>query len=264
MKGIHNIGNSCYLNSALQLLFNSDDFYKLTYKSNDLYKEAREYREGTNVYNPRNIKSLIDSRTNLFKGSSQQDSSEFITFLFDIVSTFNNNKLYEKFGIQTDINIKCKLVKCLHESSHIENDLMLVLPLTDNLSDSYRMYKSSERLDNDNAYDCEKCKMKTIARKRIEIVKWPTNLIIILKRFDGMMRKDNNKISIPIDWRHGYTLKGGIVHIGSFNGGHYIYYGYNKSTHEWFIANDSNISIINKEKLNELVPNSYILYYTKE
>ena len=29
MKGIINIGNSCYLNSALQLLFNSSDFIKL-------------------------------------------------------------------------------------------------------------------------------------------------------------------------------------------------------------------------------------------
>ena len=261
MKGIHNIGNSCYLNSALQLLFNSDDFSKISYKSKELYKEIKEYREGGTTYNPTNIKSLIDSRTNLFKGSSQQDSSEFIIFLFDIISNFNNNELYEKFGIKTNINIKCKLTKCLHESSHIENDLMLVLPLTSDLSDSYRMYKSSERLENENAYECDKCKIKTIARKRIETVKWPNNLIIVLKRFD-MMRKDNSKITIPINWRHGYTLEGGIIHIGSFNGGHYIYYGYNKSTQEWFIANDSNISIINKDKLNEIIPNSYILYYT--
>ena len=262
MKGIYNIGNSCYLNSALQLLFNSDDLYKLLYKSTDLYKEAKEYREGVNIFNPHNIKILIDSRTDIFKGSSQQDSFEFIIFFFDIISSFNNN-IYNKFGIQTNINIKCKLINCYHESSHIETDLMLLLPITENLTESYKRYKSKELLDDENSYDCTNCKTKTTARKKINIIKWPTNLIIVLKRFDNNMKKNNNKIHIPIEWRHGYILQGGIIHIGNFNGGHYIYYGYNKLIDKWFIANDSNINIINKDKLNDTIPTSYILYYTK-
>ena len=259
MKGIYNIGNSCYLNSALQLLFNSHDLCKLLYKSTDLYKEVKEYREGSPIFNPRNIKTLID-RFDIFKGSSQQDAFEFIIFFFDIISGFNNN-IYDKFGIKTNINIKCKLIECCRESEHIENDLMLILPMTDNLTESYKIYKMKERLDNENSYDCTNCKIKTIARKKITIVKWPSNLIIVLKRFDNTMRKNNNKIHIPIEWRHGYVLQGGIIHIGNFNGGHYIYYGYNKSNDEWFIADDSNINIINKDKLNEIIPTSYILYY---
>ena len=34
MKGIINIGNSCYMNAAIQLLFNSSDFIKIINKLN--------------------------------------------------------------------------------------------------------------------------------------------------------------------------------------------------------------------------------------
>ena len=79
------------------------------------------------------------------------------------------------------------------------------------------------------------------------------------------MRKNNNNVDIPINWRHGYTLCGGIVHMGSLNGGHYIYYGYNNKISKWFIANDSSISIINDVPsfIENTVSQSYILYYKK-
>lgn len=258
MKGIQNIGNSCYLNSALQLLFNSDNFCKLL-KGTELYNEMLNFHsKDTNIFNPRNIKSIVDRKTTIFRGSTQQDSSEFILFLFDIVSS---EQLNNCFGIQTNISIKCKMMRCLQESSHIETNLLLFLPITSDLSDSYRQYKSNERLENDSAYQCDNCNEKTVGRKRTVTAKWSPNLIIVLKRFDNMMRKDERDILIPLEWRHGYKLKGGIIHRGSFNGGHYIYYGYNNTTNQWFIANDSSINIIDIN--NSITSQSYILYYEK-
>jgi ubiquitin C-terminal hydrolase len=73
------------------------------------------------------------------------------------------------------------------------------------------------------------------------------------------MNKNNMDINIPLEWRHGYKLKGGIIHIGSYGGGHYIYYG--NENNKWYLANDSNISNINN--INEIVSKSYILYYIK-
>ena len=90
-----------------------------------------------------------------------------------------------------------------------------------------------------------------------------------MKRFEqqpnNMMKKNNMDINIPFMWRHNYRLSGGIVHIGNFNGGHYIYYGYNTMTDKWFIANDDNISIISDMNylINKIIPQSYILYYIK-
>lgn len=266
MKGIMNIGNSCYLNAALQLLFNSDNFGKLLNNNQELDSNMKIYHSSENkVFKPHNIKSIVDKRTRQFRGATQQDSSEFIIYLFDIISNSNKDMLDDLFGIQTNISIKCKLIKCLQESSHIETNLLLYLPLTKDLSESYRIYKTNERLENDNAYYCNNCKEKTIARKKTETVKWPLSLIIVLRRFDARMRKDERDILVPIDWRHGYVLRGGIIHSGSYGGGHYYYYGYNKQTSQWFIANDSNINIINdvKQFFEKTVVQSYIVYYEK-
>ena len=278
MKGIKNIGNSCYMNSALQLLFNSYDLcilintnksYELINKINlNIIKYYSVVSQNTNVekyFNPTEIKNIIDLNTNMFSGSLQQDSSEFITFFFDIIDKSCHKMLYKMFGIQTNINIKCKMPSCLHTSSHIENDLLLHLNCSPSLSDSYRLYKTDEILENENAFQCNGCNNKTQARKRIEITKWPNNLIIVLKRFNHMMKKNNNDVIIPLKWRHGYELQGGIIHIGNFHGGHYIYYGLNKIINKWVIVNDSNISVIEDMDmfLQKYIYKSYILYYVK-
>ena len=135
--------------------------------------------------------------------------------------------------------------------------------MTNDLSESYRKYKSMEKLENDNAYQCDNCKKLTTARRKTITTKWPDNLIIVLKRFDHLMNKDNRQINIPLNWRHGYKLKGGIIHLGNYGGGHYIYYG--EENENWYIANDTNISKINniEEFLNTNGSISYMLYYNK-
>jgi hypothetical protein len=212
----------------------------------------------------------------MFANNNQQDSYEFLIYLFDYIDKIfkNNSKniLYDKFGIEITTNIKCKMSKCLKESNSKITELFLHLPITKelDLSSSYRKYKSMEILQNDNAYYCEKCNDKIIARKNTITTKWPDNLIIVLKRFDHNMHKDNRQINIPLNWRHGYKLKGGIIHIGQYGGGHYIYFGSNNQNtldnQNWFIANDTNITKI--DNIDNFMSNegkqSYILYYSKD
>ncbi len=280
MKGIYNIGNSCYLNSALQMLFNSDDFKFIlkdkVFINTPFANIINNYNNSSNinsVYNPTEIKSIVAKNNKMFNNTNQQDSYEFMIYLFDIIDKMlnnnsysksgNNNILYDKFGIQTTFNIKCKMSNCNYESNTISTELFLQLPMTDDLSDSYRKYKSMEKLENDNAYSCSNCKIKTTARRNTITSKWPNSLIIVLKRFDHNMRKDNRRVNIPLLWRHGYKLKGGIIHMGQYGGGHYIYYG--EENNNWYIANDTNISSISniEDFMNSQGANSYMLYYNK-
>ena len=274
MKGIYNIGNSCYLNSAIQLLFSSSDFRDICNNTQeDLNKNLMckqiELYDSMPKFNPQEIKNIVASINKTFAGFGQEDSFEFIIYLLDYIDKINkltHTQLYDKFGLNIKINIKCKMLNCLKESEHIETDLFLQLPMTDDLTESYRLYKKIDILKDDNLYKCDNCKRKTIARKRTIITKWPDNLIIVLKRFDHNMRKDNRKVNIPLEWRHNYKLKGGIIHMGSFGGGHYIYYG--NENDNWYIANDTNISLINSNDIDGFINNhasySYILYYTKK
>ncbi len=273
MKGILNIGNSCYLNSAIQMLFNSEDFRDILKNKvfiNTVFENIINNYDKSTIFDPNQIKAIVAKNNKMFANSDQQDSYEFIIYFLDsldkiLINNNYNNILYDKFGIQTTSNIKCKMSNCKKESDNKSVELFLQLPITNelDLSESYRKYKSVGRLEDENAYFCEKCNKKVIARKNTITTKWPDNLIIVLKRFDYNMRKDGRNINIPLNWRHGYKLKGGIIHIGIYGGGHYIYFG--EENKEWFIANDSHISKIND--IDGFMENqgkqSYILYYQK-
>jgi ubiquitin C-terminal hydrolase len=272
MKGIINIGNSCYLNSALQLLFNSKDFRELN-KNNIIGTNINNYID-TNLsllFNPINIKNIVAKVNNQFAGFGQEDSFEFIVYLLDYIDNIDkitHNKLYDLFGIQITINIKCKMLKCLKESERSDTELFLQLPLIETnqilyLNDLYKEYKKIEKLMNENAYRCDNCKQKTIARRKTITTKWPNNLIIILKRFNNQIRKDNRQVIMPLEWRHNYKLKGGIIHSGAYGGGHYTYFG--KEDNKWYMANDSHISLINDIEgfINNNASYGYIYLYEK-
>lgn len=256
MKGIYNIGNSCYLNSVIQMLFNCEDFK--TISKGTIFEDIINNYNSNSIFNPTEIKSIVAKNNKLFANTNQQDSFEFMIYLFDILDKILKNKLvYSKFGIETKVNIKCKMINCLKESNNISTELFLQLPMTDDLSDSYRKYKMMEILENENAYKCDNCNKKSVARRKTITTKWPDNLIIVLKRFNYTMEKDNRQINIPLEWRHGYKLKGGIIHLGQYGGGHYIYYG--EENGKWYLANDTNITLINN--INDYTKNSYILYF---
>jgi ubiquitin C-terminal hydrolase len=53
----------------------------------------------------------------------------------------------------------------------------------DRLEDCLKAYAQEERLENASAFDCAKCKAKTVATKSLRIQRFPECVIVHIKRF---------------------------------------------------------------------------------
>ena len=282
MKGFNNMGNTCYLNSGLQLLIQNIDLCNIIIKYGNqsliLNKIAQiiiEYHnDQSGSINPIEIKQIIQERQIIFNGHEQQDASEFIICLLNLIDeeikkiNSNSNEIDDLFGINMNVRIKCKYNNCLQIFNNKEKNNFLILDINDQtntLDEIYRNFKSSDLLTEDNQYFCEKCNMKRNASKRYQIIDWPDNLIIILKRFKQngqFITKQNQHINIDLFWRHGMSLVSAVIHYGNLNGGHYVNIG--KILDKWYLFNDTNISLIqNENELNNILNFAYILSYKK-
>lgn len=277
MKGFLNLGNTCYLNSGLQLLMNIPEFCQLILNNKNISNELSLLAEFIILYHsdnngslkPKFIKKIVSKRNNIFSGFSQEDSQEFLIYFLDFIDNqIKENKINDLLGMKIDKTIKCKALSCLKKSITKETRLFLMLDIQDNfsdLNDCYRNYKIREKLEEDNRYFCENCDKKRIASKKIEVADWPKNLIIVLKRFqqDGYeLSKNETFLDIPNNWRHNYKLKGGVIHSGRLGGGHYVYFG--NYDNKWFLFDDSHISRIKSNQLNDYKKRAYLLHYRIE
>jgi ubiquitin C-terminal hydrolase len=67
----------------------------------------------------------------------------------------------------------------------------------DRLEDCLKAYAQEERLENASAFDCSKCKAKTVATKTLRIQRFPKCLIVHIKRFK---LSTNSQLSAQERW----------------------------------------------------------------
>lgn len=141
--------------------------------------------------------------------------------------------------------------------------------------DGFDVFSNSEVLDNDNKWECPKCKDRKQIKQTTYIQKFPKILIIHLKRFSVHGRNHTSKIkdliTFPIknlnlskyyqgnDEVPKYDLYGIVNHYGSLSYGHYIAYCKEWEKDKWYEYDDSNVVDINEK--NIVTEGAYILFY---
>lgn len=155
--GLQNLGNTCFMNSALQCLvhipeltqyFLLDCFQKELNVDNPLGMSGKIAQSFANLihnlfgkkspsvssYTPREFKSTIGHFNSMFAGYQQQDSQEFLAFLLDGLHEDLNRILQKPFTEKPELNDKDSItpenIKLLAEKSweqhKLRNDSIIV------------------------------------------------------------------------------------------------------------------------------------------
>jgi ubiquitin carboxyl-terminal hydrolase 2/21 len=249
------------------------------------------------------------SNMSLFTGYAQNDLPEFIMFLFNSIheslkrevyipiqgNVRNPNdviakKCFEMMNLMfakeySDIvslfyGIQVSHVRTMNDdmlNSHPEPFFMLHLPIPKKkdptLNECFDVYTQPELLQGENQYLSDKTKTKIDAKRETTFFQLPDILIIHLKRFDNVMRKDNAFVhfspseamdlsSYVIDKHksHNYELYGVCNHMGTTRGGHYTAYVKVKNGN-WYNFNDSAVRKVSEKQV--VTPRAYCLFYRR-
>lgn len=204
--GLINLGNTCYVNSILQQLFNN-----LSFRENFLYIDSLG---GNNQPLSPNLEQLrllfarmkttslsyISSKEfcQSFRGfnnqpinpSLQQDAFEFLNLLVDSIDenlSENPKQLIMKHFKGNLVNEINSLEQDFPFTSTANESFLTIFidpKLNNNLSQALDEFTNFEILDGDNALYRENFKKKVKSRRRSLFKELPETMIIVLKRFE--------------------------------------------------------------------------------
>jgi ubiquitin C-terminal hydrolase len=286
--GLQNIGNTCFMNSALQVILNCDKLNDAVIKSpcntplidayRDLVKKYRDCKE-SEIIIPKTIKKVMGKKYGIFGGYQQQDSHEFLSLLLlglesELKEQSINNIVGEILDVKVNIIVSSKETD--KTSSHYENTTILPLDLpTDNqdtcLGDCINNYMSEHSIDEPVKFEVKDNNKKKIIEEQASqewiIEELSEYFMVQFKRFNqsrNMYSKKSNNVHVPhtLETENSkYTLKSFIVQSGTLGGGHYI--SFVRDGECWKCANDSSILDVPVEQINEISQKAYILCYDR-
>ncbi|XP_047465111.1 ubiquitin carboxyl-terminal hydrolase 42 [Mugil cephalus] len=299
--GLQNMGNTCFLNSALQCLTYTPPLanYMLTREHSKTCHEPgfcmmctmqnhiiQVFANSGNVIKPIGVLNELKRIAKHFRYGSQEDAHEFLRYTVDAMqkSCLPGTKLdrqtqattfiHQVFGGYLRSRVKCLNCKAVSDTFDPFLDITLEIKTAPSVSKALEQFVKPEQLDGENAYKCTKCKKMVTASKRFTIHRSSNVLTLSLKRFanftGGKITKD---VKYPeyldlqpfMSQSQGepqvYALYAVLVHSG-FSCHAGHYFCYIKASNgQWYQMNDSSVSVSDIRSV--LNQQAYVLFYIK-
>ncbi|KAL7721842.1 ubiquitinyl hydrolase 1 [Entamoeba marina] len=240
--GLCNQGATCYLNSALQLLYWTPLFRKGVYhleSKSDIPRTLQKlfFDLQTSAHPP-----TTQNLTKAFGWTSndvmvQQDTQEFLRVLFDVLE----KKMDETLKIFSGSIAHC--IECdgfKSETNEEFSDLSVDVDGCKTLNDSFKKYFATEKLSGENKYRTPDGKLKDAVKFTMDFTQNRAIKISSPLQFDKTL--DLSKFCDEENVK--YEIFGVLIHSGGCYGGHY--YAYIRpcpSMDFWIECNDSNVRI---------------------
>lgn len=268
--GIYNMGLTCYMASALQLLASFTPFVQLLFdqapdEDTTSFQLQRVFGALRSAGSPISIREFITSfgkRKLVTMVAYEQDAHEFILNLFDKIDKelgkdFENKRM-ELLGVTSARVIECKAVNKRQVIEEKSSEIQVPVAGYRRLYDSLKFVTAKEKLTGDNQWDAGDGLGRHDAVQYMHFSKLPPFLTFQLCRFaydpnTGQCEEVRSSFDCPleIDMRQfctddvqeetRYVLMAVIAHKGSLSTGHYIIYLQPKVDGEWFRFNDEDV-----------------------
>ncbi|CAA0841814.1 Ubiquitin carboxyl-terminal hydrolase 3 [Striga hermonthica] len=285
----------------------------------DLFLQISSQKKKTGVLAPKRFVQRLKKQNEIFRSYMHQDAHEFLNYLLnelvDILDkearaiksdqeaphkitngpTNISSKSPQKEPVITWLSFfqgiltnetRCLCCETVTARDETFLDLSLDIEQNSSITSCLKNFSSTETLNAEDKFFCDKCCSLQEAQKRMKIKRPPQILVIHLKRFKyieqlGRYKKLSYRVVFPIELKLSntvedadaeYSLFAVVVHVGSGpNHGHYV--SLVKSHNHWLFFDDENVEMIDEsvvqtffgsaQEYSSNTDHGYILFYER-
>jgi ubiquitin C-terminal hydrolase len=294
LRGLVNLGNSCWMNSTLQVLFRMPVFYSdrdgpLSASFAQLFSEVNDQGH---AIRPHHFATELIRQRDFFSVREQHDAYEFLALFLDAIRDEQKGRsiglrstdrsdveaclttvIDGVFGFATTTTTECGLCHMSDRTFERTAVISLFVPYggSTTIEECLQVYFSPSSIDADGRI-CEHCESIADCVTCSEFIPelMPRILVLHVSRFrvgkNGYV-KNNVKVAFreilclndifPFDIN--YRLMGLVSHYGTMDGGHYVSVARVKE--EFFLFNDDVVTPLTVDRATML--QAYLLFYEK-